>query len=153
MRLTVRLANRFTNFPYSAIYSIRQLLTPLPLLSVRLLVINHQWVVLNIPQLIEPSSREISIRQCALRLGYIIAGNCICSGFICLCLWRFSQIDNLSPWQKCVLNALSLLLSGILGFGVGLLLNRISLLARDASPEQISLRAGGAYHCTDFMSA
>ena len=82
------------------------------------------------PQLPESSYRVISTVHSAIMLGYIIAGNCLCSGFICLCLWGFSTIKDLAPWQKRGFNAVSLLLSGVLGFGIGFLLDRIGLLAR-----------------------
>ncbi|KAF8423516.1 hypothetical protein EV426DRAFT_700129 [Tirmania nivea] len=81
-------------------------------------------------QLIKPSYRAISTIRFALILSYIIAGNCLCSGSICLCLWGFSTINDLSPWEKRAFNASSLLLSAGLGFGIGFLLDRIGLLAR-----------------------
>ena len=82
------------------------------------------------PPDLAPTYRAISTTRSAILLGAIIAGNCLCSGFIALCLWGFSTINHLSPWQKRAFNALSLLLSGVLGFGIGFLLDRIGLLAR-----------------------
>jgi len=82
------------------------------------------------PQLTEPSYSAISTRRSVRVLGSIITGNCLCSGCICLCLWGFSMIEDLDQWQKRAFNALSLLLSAALGFGIGTLLDRIGLLAR-----------------------
>ena len=79
------------------------------------------------PQL---SCKEISIVRSATYLGSIIAGNCLCSGFICLCLWGFSTFKDLSSWEKRTFNTLSLLLIAILGFGIGFLFDQIGLLAR-----------------------
>ncbi|KAF8423525.1 hypothetical protein EV426DRAFT_601855 [Tirmania nivea] len=81
-------------------------------------------------QLTEPSYQSISTVRTAILLCFIIAGNCLCSCFICLCLWGFSKIEDLTRWEKRAFNALSLLLSGALGFGIGFLLNQIGLLAR-----------------------
>ena len=66
----------------------------------------------------------------ATPLSYIITGNCLCSGLICLCLWGFSRIDDLTTWEKRSFNTLSLLLSAALGFGIGMLCDRIGLFAR-----------------------
>ena len=82
------------------------------------------------PQLSEPSYRKISTVRSAIILFYIIAGNCLCSGFICLCLWRFSVINDLTQLEKRAFNALSLLLSAALGFGIGLLFDKIGFFAR-----------------------
>ena len=82
------------------------------------------------PPLTEPSYSTVSIRRSARLLVPIIAGNCLCSSFICLCLWSFSTIEDLDQWQKRAFNALSLLLSAALGFGIGFLLDRIGLFAR-----------------------
>jgi len=79
------------------------------------------------PQL---SCKEISIVRSATYLGSIIAGNCLCSGFICLCLWGFSTFKDFSSWEKRGFNTLSLLLIAILGFGIGFLFDQIGLLAR-----------------------
>ena len=76
------------------------------------------------------SYREISTVRTAIRLFSIIIANCVCSGFICLCLGGFSKIDNLSKGQKRAFNTVSLLLSTALGFGIGFLFDRIGLLAR-----------------------
>jgi len=46
------------------------------------------------------TERAISARQSAILQCYIIAGNCFCSGSICLCLWDFSKFDNLTQWEK-----------------------------------------------------
>ncbi|KAF8423515.1 hypothetical protein EV426DRAFT_115312 [Tirmania nivea] len=81
-------------------------------------------------QLPEPSYSSISIVRSAILLCYIITGNCFCSFFICLCLWGFSKMERLPLWEVRIFNALSLLLSGALGFGIGFLLDRIGLLAR-----------------------
>ena len=77
-----------------------------------------------------PSYRGISTIGSVIQLSYIIAGNCLCSSVICICLWGFSKIEDLTLWQKRGFNAISLLLSGVLGFGIGFLLDRIGLLAR-----------------------
>ncbi|RPB29215.1 hypothetical protein L211DRAFT_864775 [Terfezia boudieri ATCC MYA-4762] len=82
------------------------------------------------PPLIELSYRAISIVRSANHLSYIIAANCLCSACICLCLWGFSKIDDLTVWEKRAFNALSLLLSAVLSFGVGFLFDRIGVLAR-----------------------
>jgi len=82
------------------------------------------------PQPIQTSYRAISTIRFAVLLGYIIAGNCLCSGILCLTLWGFSKVEDLVPWQKRGFNAISLLLSGVLGFGIGFLLDQIGLLAR-----------------------
>jgi len=82
------------------------------------------------PQLTEPAYRAISTIRSAILLGYIIAGNCLCSGIICLCIWGFSKITKLSQWEMRAFNTLSLLLSAALGFGIGFLLDRIGLMAR-----------------------
>ena len=81
-------------------------------------------------QLSEPSYRAISTVRSAIILFYIIAGNCLCSGFICLCLWRFSVINDLTQLEKRTFNALALLLSAALGFGIGFLFDKIGLFAR-----------------------
>jgi len=81
-------------------------------------------------QLTEPSYREIPTRRSAILLCYIIAGNCLLSGIICLCLWRFSKIKDFTQWQKRAFNTTSLLLSASLGFGIGYLFDQIGLLAR-----------------------
>ena len=78
-----------------------------------------------------PEAPKISFpTPSAIRLLSIIAANCVCSGAICLCLWGFSTIDNLTRWEKRAFNALSLLLSAALGFGIGFLCDRIGLFAR-----------------------
>jgi len=82
------------------------------------------------PKPTQPSYREISTIRVAIILGSIIAGNCLCSGFICLCLWGFAKIDDLTLWEKRLFNTLSLLLSASLGFGIGLLCDQIGSLAR-----------------------
>ena len=84
------------------------------------------------PQLDEPYAfyRVVFTKHSAIPLGYIIAGNCVCSGCICLCIWGFSTIKNLDEWQKRPFNAMSLLLSGSLGFGIGYLFDQIGSLAR-----------------------
>ena len=86
----------------------------------------------NMPQLPStgPGNKTSFTTPSALPLCYIIAGNCICSGAICLCLWGFSTIENLTRWEKRTFNALSLLLSAALGFGIGFLYDRIGLFAR-----------------------
>ena len=78
----------------------------------------------------EPSYRAISTVRSAITLFYIIAGNCFCSGLICLCLWRFSVIKDLTQSGKRAFNTLALLLSAALGFGIGFLFDRIGLFAR-----------------------
>lgn len=63
----------------------------------------------------------------------IIFANSICSAFICVCLWSFSEnVSDMSRWEKRAFNALSMLSSGALGFGIGSLIDRIGLLARGA---------------------
>lgn len=81
-------------------------------------------------QLTEPSYRAISTPRSAILLCYIIAGNCLLSGLICLCLWRFSKVKDFTQWQKRAFNASSLLLSATLSFGIGYLCDQIGLLAR-----------------------
>jgi len=82
------------------------------------------------PQLAVSSYRTVSIVHSATLLGSIIAGNCLCSGFICLCLWGFSKFEDLSSWEKRGFNTLSLLLIAILGFGIGCLFDQIGVLVR-----------------------
>ncbi|KAF8423514.1 hypothetical protein EV426DRAFT_717345 [Tirmania nivea] len=82
------------------------------------------------PQMTKLFSRASSTTHSAILLCYIIAGNCACSGAICLCLWGFSKIDNFTGWQKRAFNAVALLLSAALGFGIGYLCDSIGLLAR-----------------------
>lgn len=96
---------------------------------------DHEWLNAESekppePQLTKPSYRAISPIRTAILLGSIIAGNYVCGGLICLCLWKFSQIGDLTQRQKRAFNTLSLLLSAILGFGIGFLCDRIGLLAR-----------------------
>ncbi|KAF8423518.1 hypothetical protein EV426DRAFT_700130 [Tirmania nivea] len=81
-------------------------------------------------QLTEPSYRTVSTIRAAIVLCSIIAGNCLCSGFICLCLWGFSKMNDLSQWEKGAFNTLLLLLSVVLAFGIGFLFDQIGLLAR-----------------------
>jgi len=85
------------------------------------------------PSLIELSYSPISTLRTADQLCYIIVANCLCSACIVLCLWGFSKIDDLTGREKRAFNALSLLLSAGLSFGVGLLFDRIGLLARGAA--------------------
>ena len=80
--------------------------------------------------LTSPSYKAVSTVRFAIQLGSIILGNCLCSGCICLCLWGFSMVKDLTQWEKRAFNAMSLLLSAILGFGVGFMFDRIGLLAR-----------------------
>jgi len=82
------------------------------------------------PYLNGPSYRAISVTRSAILLGNIIAGNCLCSAIICLCLWGFSKIHDMSKWEKRAFNTLSLLLSASLAFGIGFLFDQIGLLAR-----------------------
>jgi len=86
----------------------------------------------GIPQVppTEPPHRTSFTIPSILPLCYIIAGNCICSGAICLCLWGFSKVDDLTKLEKRAFNAVSLLLSAGLGFGIGFLCDRIGLFAR-----------------------
>ena len=74
-------------------------------------------------QLNEPSYVVISTVHSAVLQGYIIAGNC---------LWRFSLVKDLTRWEKRAFNAVALLLSTALGFGIGFLFDKIGLLARGA---------------------
>jgi len=78
----------------------------------------------------QSSYRAISTVRSAIPLGSIIITNCFCSSLLCLCLWGFSRIDNLNKLEKRGFNALSLLLSATLGFGIGLLCDKIGFLAR-----------------------
>jgi len=78
----------------------------------------------------QSSYRAISTGRSGIRLGSIIIVNCFCSGFICLCLWYFSKIDDLTRWEKRAFNTLSLLLSAALASGIGFLCDQIGLLAR-----------------------
>ena len=82
------------------------------------------------PYLTSPSYKAVSTVRSAIQLGSIIVGNCLCSGCICLCLWGFSRIKDLTQWEKRAFNAMSLLLSAILGFGIGFMFDRIGLLVR-----------------------
>jgi len=104
-------------------------------------------------QLAESSYREISIARSATLLGSIIAGNCLCSGFICLCLWGFSRFKDLSSWEKRAFNTLSLLLTAILGFGIGFLFDQIGLLARGTLLKRKSHSPKGVctYHSNTCM--
>ena len=77
-----------------------------------------------------PSYRALSTSRSAILLSSTIAGNCLCSAFICCCLWGFSKVESLEKWQKRTFNSLSLLLSAALAFGIGFLFDRIGLLAR-----------------------
>ena len=79
---------------------------------------------------INPTHNANITAPSAIPLSYIIAGNCLCSGVICLCFWGFSKIDDLTRWETRTFNALSLLLSAALGFGIGFLYDRIGLFAR-----------------------
>lgn len=81
-------------------------------------------------QPVQISYRAISTVRSACILGSIIVANCFCSGSLCLCFWGFSKINDFTLWQKRGFNALSLLLSGALGFGIGFLCDWIGLLAR-----------------------
>jgi len=74
--------------------------------------------------------REISTFRSAVRLYSIIIANCFCSGLICVTLSCFSQIDDLTRLEKRAFNALSLLLSAALAFGIGFLFDEIGLLGR-----------------------
>ena len=82
------------------------------------------------PQPTEVSYRTISTKHAAILVGYIIAGNCLCSGIICLCLWGFSNKESVTNWERGGFTTLLLLLSVALGFGISSLLDRIGLLAR-----------------------
>ena len=84
---------------------------------------------INLPPT-EPDKKTSPTIPSTLPLCYIIAGNCICSGAIYLCLWGFSTIEDLTRWEKRTFNALSLLFSAALGFGIGFLCDRIGLFAR-----------------------
>jgi len=74
--------------------------------------------------------RVVSTGRSAKLLFSILIANCVCSAFICICLWCFSTIKDLSVWEKRGFNTLSLLLSATLGFGIGFLFDQIGLLAR-----------------------
>jgi len=76
------------------------------------------------------SYRAISTGRSGILLCSIIIANCFCSIFICLCLWGFSKIDDLTRWEKRSFNTLSLLLSACLSFGIGFLCDHVGLLAR-----------------------
>jgi len=78
----------------------------------------------------QSSYRIISTVRSAILLCSIIITNCFCSALICLCLWEFSKIDNLDPWQKRAFNTLSILLSAALSFGIGFLCDQVGFLAK-----------------------
>ena len=61
----------------------------------------------------------VSLTSSAILLASVIAGNCLCSGYICLCLWRFSQIDIFASDQVFIFNTCTLLLSAALGLWDG----------------------------------
>ena len=83
-------------------------------------------------QLISMSYQSISARLgCTSLLFFsIISLNSLCCAGICVCLWGFSRIEDLLQWEKRCFNALLLVLNGGLGFGIGLLADRIGLLIR-----------------------
>ena len=82
-------------------------------------------------QLTKPheSYSQISIVRSGAWLCLIISANCLISALICICLWGFSKVDNLTRWQKRSFNTSSLLLSAALAFGIGFLFDQVGLLA------------------------
>ena len=83
--------------------------------------------------------KKISLVASGTRLCCIILANCSLSALICVCLWSFAKVDNLTRWERRVFNTLVLLLSAALGFGIGFLFNQVGLLARGKVLE------GGSY--------
>ena len=86
--------------------------------------------IMEIAELPASSYRAISTVPSRLRLCCIIISNCFRSGCICLCLCGFSNIVDLTQWEKWAFNTLSFLLSAALGFGIGFLFDQVGLLAR-----------------------
>ena len=76
------------------------------------------------------SYSQISIVRSGAWLYLIISANYLISALICICLWGFSKVDNLTLWQKRSFNTSSLLLSASLAIGIGFLFDQIGLLAR-----------------------
>ncbi|KAI5783231.1 hypothetical protein DFH27DRAFT_656377 [Peziza echinospora] len=66
----------------------------------------------------------------ALHVALLIAGTFTCKALIIIALWHFSQSEDMSVWRKRIFNATVLTLIGVMGVGIGHLLDKLVLLAR-----------------------
>lgn len=76
--------------------------------------------------------RAVSIQHNAVIFILIIIANSICGACLCITFWGFSRNKDLMQWEKRTFNALTLLLSGTLGFGIGSLCDKVGSLTRGA---------------------
>ena len=70
------------------------------------------------------------VKESLFHVGKFVLGNTLVIGTISLCLWGTSWKEDLTEWGKRCFNVGIMMLSAILSFGIGYLLDQLGILAR-----------------------